>query len=183
MTSYKGRYHNESIRKPGYNYGSNGEYFITLNTHNRDLLFGKIENGKMVLSEIGNIVHSEWLKSFEIRSELQCDVWVIMPDHLHAIISINKENQDIVRNEEENRKNYGVAYRPPNSISSFVAGFKSAATRHINEIRKTPGKPVWQSRFYDHIIRNSNELERIRNYIISNPCNYLRGKSDQQSQM
>ncbi|TAM98365.1 MAG: transposase, partial [Chitinophagaceae bacterium] len=58
------------------------------------------------------------------------------------------------------------------SISSFVAGFKSSATKRINEFRKTPKKPVWQSRFHDHIIRNESEHNRIDQYILSNPQNW-----------
>jgi putative transposase len=69
-------------------------------------------------------------------------------------------------------KNHGVAYRPPRSISSFVAGFKSAATKRINEFRKMPESPVWQSRFYDHIIRNNDEYIRIEKYIMKNPQNW-----------
>lgn len=66
----------------------------------------------------------------------------------------------------------GVAYRPPKSISSFIAGFKSAATKQINEFRNTPGLPVWQSKFYDHIIQNEQEYQRIKQYIIDNPANW-----------
>ena len=65
-------------------------------------------------------------------------------------------------------------YRHPKSISSFVAGFKSAATKKNNEYRKTPGVPVWQPRFYDHIIRNNHDLVRIREYIINNPKQWAR---------
>ena len=66
----------------------------------------------------------------------------------------------------------GVAYRPPKSVSSFIAGVKSGITKQINQIRKTPGMPVLQSRFHDHIIRDENELFRIRQYIKNNPSNW-----------
>jgi len=70
--------------------------------------------------------------------------------------------------------NAGIAYRPPKSISSFMAGFKSAATKRINEFRKTPKVPVWQTRFHDHIIRNESDYNRIFNYIESNIKNWER---------
>jgi len=68
--------------------------------------------------------------------------------------------------------NFGIAYRPPKSISSFVAGFKSAVTKRINEYRNTPKQPVWQERFHDHIIRNEEEYQRISDYIKNNPANW-----------
>ncbi|HBZ65661.1 MAG TPA: hypothetical protein DEO70_02415 [Bacteroidales bacterium] len=66
----------------------------------------------------------------------------------------------------------GIACRRPRSISSFVAGFKSSVTKHINELRGTPKLPVWQSRFHGHIIRNDNDYKRIVNYIETNPGNW-----------
>jgi REP element-mobilizing transposase RayT len=60
----------------------------------------------------------------------------------------------------------------PKSISSFVAGFKSAVTKQINQIRNTPGTPVWQRNYYEHIIRNEKELEKIREYIQNNPLKW-----------
>jgi hypothetical protein len=72
--------------------------------------------------------------------------------------------------------NHGVAYRPPKSISSFVGGFKSVAKIRINTFRNTPGAPVWQSRFHDHIIRNEDEYYRIKNYIETNPANWENDK-------
>jgi REP element-mobilizing transposase RayT len=72
--------------------------------------------------------------------------------------------------------NFGVAYRSPKSVSSFMAGFKSVVTKRINELRNTPGVPVWQPRFHDHIVRNEQELFRIRNYIKNNPVNWGKDK-------
>ncbi|MEI6050675.1 MAG: transposase, partial [Bacteroidota bacterium] len=72
----------------------------------------------------------------------------------------------------QNTQSTGVAYRPPKSISSFVAGFKSSATKHINELRETPKFSVWQTRFHDHIIRNDAEYLRINKYIENNPQNW-----------
>ncbi|HOY15479.1 MAG TPA: hypothetical protein PLY70_20175, partial [Saprospiraceae bacterium] len=72
--------------------------------------------------------------------------------------------------------NSGVAYRPPKSISSFIAGFKSVATKRANEYRNTPKQPVWQSRFHDHIIRNYTEYQQIYSYIESNIENWEKDK-------
>ena len=63
-------------------------------------------------------------------------------------------------------------HRPAKSLGAFIAGFKSACTKRINEIRSTPGLPVWQRNYYERIIRNETELNAIREYIISNPAKW-----------
>ncbi|GBD05453.1 hypothetical protein HRbin20_01036 [bacterium HR20] len=63
-------------------------------------------------------------------------------------------------------------HRAPRSLGSFVAGFKSATTRQINEIRQTPRAPVWQRNYYEHIIRSDDALHRIREYIVTNPMRW-----------
>jgi len=132
----------------------------------------------MILSDIGNIVVAEWEKSFELRAELFCDAFVIMPNHIHAILRIEKpieiDGDDARRRDarpcvstttttaaDNQLTPGGVAYRAPKSISSFVVGFKSAATQRINAFRDRPGFPVWQPRFHDHIIRDEKSYDRI----------------------
>ena len=90
-----------------------------------------------------------------------------MPNHLHSILRIS-----LVNTEKPVIKNPGVAYRPPRSISSFVAGFKSSVTVRINQYRNTPGAPVWQERFHDHIIRDEAAYQKILIYIENNPRNW-----------
>lgn len=169
MDKYQNRYRSQTARATWWNYANNGIYFITICTDNREHHFGAIENGKMILSDIGLIVQQEWDKSFEIRKELFCDVYMIMPDHIHAILRIANNVHPYGCADVQF---HGIAYRPPKSISSFVAGFKSAATKRINEYRKMPKSPVWQSRFHDHIIRNNDEFIRIEKYILENPQNW-----------
>ena len=89
MALYKDKYRIESARLRNWDYGSNGQYFITICTKNRECLFGEIINGEMQLSHMGIIVFREWYASFNIRSELFCNCFVIMPNHLHGIIVIN----------------------------------------------------------------------------------------------
>ena len=90
MTKFKNKYRVESNRMPGWNYAGNGTYFITMIIQNRECLFGNIENSEMFLSDFGKIAEQEWYKSFEIRKELILDEFVIMPNHLHAIVTIKK---------------------------------------------------------------------------------------------
>lgn len=184
MEKFMGKYRSPSARAPWWDYASDGAYFITICTANRECIFGDIIKHEMVYSEIGLIVKNEWEKSFEIRKELFCNSWVMMPNHLHAILIIDSDlvgthgivgthgRASLPQPQQNDKPQSGVAHRSPHSISSFVAGFKSSATKRINEFRKTPKKPVWQSRFHDHIIRNESEHNRIDQYILSNPQNW-----------
>ncbi len=173
MSKYLNKYRNESFRAQWWDYSNEGSYFITICTANRELIFGEIDNKEMHLSPIGEIVFEEWNKSFEIRTELFCDIFVIMPNHIHAILRIEKSCRDgqpsipmaTIPN-TDGRPSIPTAAIP--TISSFVAGFKSAATKRINEYRNTPKIPVWQKLFHDRIIRDANEYERIFNYIKNN---------------
>ena len=167
---YQNKYRIPSARLRNWDYSSDAVYFITICTTNHHYFFGKIENGKMEFSEIGLLVQQEWLKSFEIRAELFCDCYVIMPNHIHAILRIengihvlddvhpvsNIKSVSHLESETDGRPslrptNFGVAYRPPKSISSFVAGFKSVVTANAHKIN---GRFGWQEWFYDHIIRD-----------------------------
>ena len=171
MSLYKNRYRIESARLKNWNYSANGYYFITICTKNRKQLFGEIKNNEMKLSKIGGIVLHEWIESFEIRTELFCDSFVIMPDHIHGVLRIKNPFVD----KHAPVETYAVLSlrgHIPKSISSFVAGFKSHATKKINEYRNTPGGLIWQPRFHDHVIRNKGELNRIQNYIKNNPSNW-----------
>ena len=184
MEKFQNRYRIPSARAAWWDYANPGAYFITICTHNRKHIFGQIYNGEMYLSPIGQIVVEEWNRSFEIRAELFCDAWIIMPNHSHALLRIEPTNGDAHKNGQAHDQVqthgraflHGAAYRSPKSISSFVAGFKSAATTRINQYRNTPKQPIWQTRFHDHIIRNDIEYARIANYIEQNPSKWMDDK-------
>ena len=177
MALFRNKYRIESARLPEWDYSSPGYYFITVCTHDRSNVFGYISNGIMHLNEYGKIVHDEWFASFEIRDELDRDEFTIMPNHFHGIVRIvgtpvethGCASLPFVQNRIPNA---GIASRKPKSISSFMAGVKSSMTKRINVLRKTPGAPVLQYRFHDHVIRNEQELFRIRQYIKNNPLNW-----------
>lgn len=90
MPKFQGKYRIESHRLKGWDYSSDGMYFITIITANRRCIFGEINSGKMILNEFGKITKDEWLKSFKIRKELFLDNYEVMPNHLHAIVAIDK---------------------------------------------------------------------------------------------
>src|SRR5690606_21050133 len=91
MSKFRNRYRNESIRAPWWNYANVGAYFITICTAGREQIFGEIINNEMHLSPIGDIVDQEWNISFDMRAELFCDNFVIMPNHIHAILRIEHD--------------------------------------------------------------------------------------------
>ena len=200
---YKNRYRIESTRLQRWDYGSATAYFITICTKNRGHYFGKIVRRDAMLcvslSEIGKIVESEWYKSFEIRSELFLDEFVIMPNHLHAIIILEKsKNQNINQSHQSHVETHGRAslqstdqtivnstnkqfIRLPKSISSFIGGYKSAINskiddyideNNLNMTKYNRNNHFFQPDYHDHIIRNNIEYQRIKQYIINNPTNW-----------
>ncbi|HBG77428.1 MAG TPA: transposase [Phycisphaerales bacterium] len=168
---FQNKYRIESARLNNWDYSSNGYYYITICTYNREWLFGNIADGKMQLSAIGEIVLQGWNDSFAMRKELFCDEFIIMPNHIHGIVIIKKIDNTEMHN-CDNMETHSRASLRAKSISSFVAGFKSAMTKRINEFRQIPGIPVWQNRFYDHIIRNEESLYQTREYVVNNPMNW-----------
>jgi len=179
---FRNKYRVKSHRLQGWNYANTGHYFITIVTAFRKHVFGHIENDKMILNEIGKIAQNEFEKSFVMRSELSLGEFVFMPNHLHAIVCLDKSPCGDARPCRDARPcvstNTPILYRQPKSISSFVAGFKSAAIQKINDwidfggvLRKyNRQNPLWQSNYHDHIIRNQREYTNIANYIVDNPA-------------
>jgi REP element-mobilizing transposase RayT len=161
------KYTRRSIRLKDYDYSQAGAYFITLSAHNRQCLFGDIVDGAMHLNRIGEIVQSGWLRSENIRSEIELDEFVVMPNHVHGIILIC----DSVSTQQ---RAHGRAplHRKPKSLGSFIAGFKSAATRQMNAHFNTPRRRIWQRNYYEHVIRNEEELSNVRQYIANNPLKW-----------
>ncbi|OGF30795.1 hypothetical protein A3H09_00680 [Candidatus Falkowbacteria bacterium RIFCSPLOWO2_12_FULL_45_13] len=163
-----GKYNRRSIRLPGYDYSQAGMYFVTICVKNLECLFGEIVEEEMMLNELGIIVKREWLRTGVIRKEIYLDEFIIMPNYFHFIVFIN---------ECGNALTVGANGRSPlrmrpKSISSLMAGYKSAATKQVNLFRNMLGTDLWQRNYYEHIIRNENSLNRIRNYIWNNPGNW-----------
>lgn len=180
--------HRKSIRLKGYNYSQNGAYFVTICTDKWFCLFGNIEKGEIQLNKYGEIVFEEWQQSSTIRKEIELDEFTIMPNHIHGIVIINnvtnapqtvgaKGTSPDTNSHAQQAKGPSPLQRPtfrmkPKSLSSFMSGFKSSVTKRINILRNTPGAPMWQRNYYEHIIRNEYRLNRIREYIINNPLKW-----------
>ncbi len=163
------RHHRRSIRLRGYDYTQPGAYFVTICTHNREPLFGQVEDGRMALNAFGRIVWEEWFRTAQVRPyvELFEDEFVVMPNHIHGIIWIVGKPVGATRRVAPTD---GHPRGPaPGSLGAIIVQFKSIVTKRINALRGTPGVPVWQRNYYEHIIRNERALRAIRRYIIENP--------------
>jgi len=178
-------------------------YFITICTQHRSHIFGKIEKGKMILNEYGEIAAGEWLKTPEIRKNITLGQFIIMPNHFHSIIHIEYK----IGNKNEPA---GKLKSPSQTIGAIIRGYKGATTKRINIIHNKMNhrtgvlqyaptgaqilkggsshttlteklypfkkKSIWQSNYWEHIIRNEDEYLRIANYIKNNPEKWYNDK-------
>jgi putative transposase len=167
MTFNPGKYHRRSIRLPGHDYGSPGAYFVTIVTRDREQLFGQIADHEMYLNTSGQIVREEWERTPCIRPGVEIDAFVVMPNHAHLLVVVGAHSCAPLHGRQT-----AVLPRPRRSLGSLVACFKATATRRINEIRGTPGAPVWQRNYHEHIIRDETEFDEIRQYILENPLHW-----------
>lgn len=160
-----------STRLRGYDYSRTGTYFVTMCTNGRECLFGEIDNEEMRLNQLGKIVVEEWLKTKEIRPSVKLDEFVVMPNHVHAILKIKATPVGATRRVAPTKTNPGPRLEP-GSLGAIIGQFKSISAKRINNAGGIPGCPVWQRNFHDHIIRNEDDMERIRKYIRENPRNW-----------
>jgi len=177
---FQEKYRVESTRLQGRDYAQPGKYFITICTKNRHHWFGEIRNGIMGLSDVGCIVHNYWMQIPDHFSHIQLDRFIVMPNHIHGIISIHHHSFSVETCDShvstykhifshELRVISGLIIpRPkPGSIGSIIGQFKSSCTKQIRSMGFTDF--AWQPRFHDRIIWNNNVLHTIRKYIKNNP--------------
>ncbi|MCM8750198.1 hypothetical protein NET02_13680 [Thermomicrobiaceae bacterium CFH 74404] len=190
MTFDPERHHRRSIRLKGHDYAQAGAYFITISTHDRACLFGQVVDDTMEMSDYGRIVEEEWLRSSEVRREilLHAGEFVVMPNHVHGIVWIvdtGRGDRPVAPTEFITQTRPGTAARAngpaPRSLGAFVAGFKAATTKRINQRRNTPGVRVWQRNYYEHVICDEASLDRIRRYIAENPMRWACDPEDPQA--
>lgn len=186
----------QSIRLQGYDYSRPGFYFITICTnqlHLREIpkyrddeaisRFGQWlgDHFAPLVNKFGVVASNEWFKTKLIRDNVRLDEFVVMPNHVHGIIEIIDKNPIVGANRDSPLRNRtlinGTIYRtkfesPSNNLGAIIRGYKSAVTKQINLMRKTPGTKLWQRNYYDHIIRNEESLFHIREYIKNNPRNW-----------
>ena len=165
-----------TVRLNGHDYGA-GTYFVTICTAGRLCLFGEVVDGQVQLSNIGKIVRDEWYWMGFVREQVILDTFVVMPNHLHGIIIIVAENTGdaIVETRQASGKSpIQREFSSPQaqSLATIVGCFKAAVARRANQLSLTLDRPLWQRNYYEHIVRNECELDKIRNYIHHNPANW-----------
>ena len=166
------KHRRRSIRLGGYDYSQIGEYFVTLCTHKMQCLFGEVKGGEMHLNRLGQIVDSEWRKTPRLRPGVDLGDFVVMPNHLHGLVVITTSPQKkTLAAVPVDRRAHGCAplRRDSRGLGAIMAGFKSATTSRINQQRSTPGSPVWQRNYYEHIIQDQEDHARTSHYVLMNP--------------
>ena len=161
------KHHRHSIRLKDYDYSQAGAYFVTICTRDREGLFGEIAEGLMRLSPFGEIVGACWHDLPHHYPHVALDAFVIMPNHIHGIIVL--ADPTVV----------GAGFKPAptmvnkrHRLTEIIRAFKTFSSRRINESHGTPGTPVWQRNYYEHVIRNENDLDEVRKYIMNNPLKW-----------
>ena len=150
-----------STRLPGFDYASKNWYYVTLCTQDRACVLGKVVDDRSFLSPYRRIVDTEWVnlpKKFEM---VDLDEYVVMPNHIHGIIGIRAT----------------VKVAP--TLGQIIGAYKSWVIHECLELAKIKEKfigKLWQRNYYEHIIRNENDLNRIRKYIRNNPSNWTKDK-------
>ncbi|MDR1594513.1 MAG: hypothetical protein LBS43_08545 [Prevotellaceae bacterium] len=189
-------HHRRSIRLKGYDYSQAGLYFVTICVQNRRCLFGKIENGEMILNDLGKIIENEWLNLKNKYPQIELDTFIIMPNHFHAILQIVRPDNTISQIARPDNAVSQIAH-PDNAVSqiahpdnviqkqgranpaptntttlgNIIGYFKYQTTKKID----SPDK-LWQRNYYEHIIRNEQAYQNIADYIIHNPAAWQKDK-------
>jgi REP element-mobilizing transposase RayT len=169
-----------SLRLREHDYASPGAYFVTICTGDRVCAFGDMANEAVRLNGAGEIVRACWQAIPDHFPDARLDAFVVMPNHVHGIIVIDRTPR-----RGDARVAPGACVAPTQAqgpvadgLGAIIGSFKSAATRRINESRGTSGQTVWQRNYHEHIVRDEDELNRIRQYTTENP---LRWGSDREN--
>jgi len=174
------KHHRRSIRLAGYDYRAAGAYFVTICSHQKKRVFGRVLDGEMQMHVYGRIVAECWDEITDHYPQVIVDEWIVMPNHCHGILIIVDAP-------------VGARYisplhaasrigAPAGSLGSVIGKFKAAATRRINAHRAERNLSpavVWQRNFYERIIRDEKELIATRRYIIENPLHWEQDTENQ----
>ncbi len=195
------------MRLQGWDYSQEGVYFLTVCTRNREYLFGEIVDGLMHLNASGEMVVKTWEELPERFSVMELDARILMPNHFHAIVVIRRGEscirpsathpQNTVRVDQGDHPDQGEHKVRPyekisprgttaGSIGRIVQAFKSITThQYLRGIREYgwqpfPGK-LWQRNYYEHIMRNEDEWQRLREYITINPGQWAMDRENREA--
>jgi len=153
----------KNLRLKDFDYSSQNAYFITICSQNKGCLFGEVEHDKMHLNQYGIIAEDCWKDLGNHYPGISNDIFMVMPNHVHGTIIVSGEN---------GREGSKPSPTKPTHLSEIVRAFKTYSSKGINTLRQTPGIPVWQRSYYEHVIRNENDYREIGEYILNNPAKW-----------
>ncbi|MGH2610312.1 MAG: transposase [Tepidiformaceae bacterium] len=158
-----------TVRWKHFDYRGNATFFVTIVTWRRFCWFGDVVDGRMVLNELGEVVRQEWLRTPAVRPNTALGEFVIMPNHIHAVVELRMGHG------WDQPHLFDKLGRPlvARDLGALVRGFKGAVTKRVNEIRQVdePGS-TWQRKYYEHIVRDLADRQRIERYIRANPSRW-----------
>jgi REP element-mobilizing transposase RayT len=180
------RHHRRSIRLKEYDYSQAGAYFVTICTQDRAHLFGDVVDGEMRLNDVGRMVVTEWERIPERFLNIELDAFIVMPNHIHGIIVIIQHVGAGLVPAQNGATPVGAGLVPAQdgattrvapTVGDVVGAFKSRVTvEYIRRVKKSGWPPfrgrLWQRNYYEHIIRDEESLNRIREYIATNPLRW-----------
>ena len=175
------RHHRRSIRLPGYDYSQAGAYFVTICAQDRECLVGDVVDGEIRLNDAGRMMHVEWNELTTRFPGMELDESVVMPNHIHAIvILVGAPLVGAQANTCDAGQRAGTRPAPTSitaTLGDIVGAFKSITTdRYIAGVKQHGWPPfnrrVWQRNYYEHVVRDDDELDRIRKYIAANPARW-----------
>jgi REP element-mobilizing transposase RayT len=179
-----------------YDYSQAGAYFVTICANNRQCLFGDVVDGEMVLNDAGRMVETVWMELAIRFGYIELDEFTIMPNHFHGIFILSGRGESCIRPEMGDHKDRPYDTLPgmvipvesgdhkdrpygtlPGTVGRVIQAFKSTSTHeYINGVKQNNWTPfagkLWQRNYYEHVIRNEESLNRIREYIINNPLQW-----------
>ena len=176
-------HHRRSIRLPGYDYSQDGWYFVTICVQDKKCLFGRIVKDQIRLNDAGLMIQIWWQELTNKFPSVQTDECVVMPDHFHGIIIVGAVLCGRPDPDDTNAKfgcahnESGQPHRVAPTLGNIVNWFKTMTTnQYIRGVKQGNWRPfpgrVWQRNYYEHVIRDEDELNHFRQYIADNPLNW-----------
>lgn len=168
-----------TLRLKNYDYSTSAGFFITVNTFQKKSLLGHAEAGSIQLNNAGRFVDSTWQSLAHLFPSILLDAFVVMPNHVHGVFFIGTAEQDEVS--VVNEEGWACPARTMNAaptLGAVVGAFKSISAIGCNRILGTQGQPFWHRNYYEHVIRNDADLNRIREYIAGNPANWAQDEEN-----
>ncbi|MBI3781192.1 MAG: transposase [candidate division NC10 bacterium] len=162
-------YRRRPLRLRGFDYSREGAYFVTICTRNRECLLGDVMKGKMRLNDVGRMVQTVWDGLPERFPTVELDASVVMPNHLHGILIIVGAGLALPMRGAASSAPTGSGFT---TLSKVLRAFKSMSAIGVNRLLSRSGKPFWQRNYYEHVIRSEESLNRIREYIVTNPLRW-----------